>query len=71
MDVKSDINAIVSKLEVSVGADVAADDVLIILESMKMEAPVTAPIAGTVRSIAVSEGDAVKEDDVLLQLDPS
>ena len=71
MDVKSEINAIVSKIDVSPGAEVAADDVLMILESMKMEVPVTAPVAGRVRSIAVAEGSSVEEDDVLAVLDPS
>jgi biotin carboxyl carrier protein len=69
MDVKSDIYAIVSKIQVAVGAEVAADDVLMILESMKMEVPVPAPGAGRVRSIAVAEGASVEEDDVLLVLD--
>jgi acetyl-CoA carboxylase biotin carboxyl carrier protein len=69
MDVKSDIYAIVSKIQVAVGTEVAADDVLMILESMKMEVPVPAPAAGRVRSIAVAEGANVEEDDVLLVLD--
>ena len=71
MDVKSEIDAIVWKIEVAVGAVVAADDVLMILESMKMEVPVTAPAAGRVRSIAVAEGASVREDDVLVVLDPA
>jgi biotin carboxyl carrier protein len=71
MEVKSEIYAIVSKIEVAVGAEVAADDVLMILESMKMEVPVPAPAAGRVRSIAVAEGDSVQEDDLLVVLDPA
>jgi acetyl-CoA carboxylase biotin carboxyl carrier protein len=70
VDVKSEIDAIVWKIEVAVGADVAADDVLIILESMKMEVPVNAPAAGRVRSILIAEGETVHEDDVLVVLDP-
>jgi biotin carboxyl carrier protein len=70
VDVTSEIYAIVSKIEVAVGAEVAADDVLMILESMKMEVPVPAPAAGRVRSIAVAEGDSVQEDDLLVVLDP-
>ena len=69
MDVKSDIYAVVLKIEVAAGAEVAADDVLMILESMKMEVPVTAPVAGRVRSIAVVEGADVQEDDLLLVLE--
>jgi acetyl-CoA carboxylase biotin carboxyl carrier protein len=71
VEVKSEINAIVSKIEVSAGAEVAADDVLMILESMKMEVPVNAPAAGRVRSIAVEVGASVEEDEVLMVLDPS
>lgn len=70
MEVKSEIYAIVSKIEVAVGAEVAADDVLMILESMKMEVPVPAPVAGRVQSIVVAEGSSVQEDDVLVVLDP-
>lgn len=71
MDVKSDINAVVSKIEVSPGVEVAADDLLMVMESMKMEVPVNAPGAGRIRSIAVAEGASVQEDDVLLVLDLS
>ena len=69
VEVKSDIDAIVWKIEVAVGDEVAAEQVLIILESMKMEVPIMAPAAGRVRSIAVAEGSDVKEDDVLVVLD--
>ena len=71
MDVKSEIYAIVRSIEVAEGQEVAADDVLMILESMKMEVPVNAPAAGRVRSIAVAVGDGVEEDEVLMVLDPS
>jgi len=43
---------------------------LVILESMKMEMPVTAPEAGTVEQIVVDEGQAVEEGDVLVRLAP-
>jgi biotin carboxyl carrier protein len=69
MDVRSEIAGSVWKIEVAEGDAVAADDVLVILESMKMEVPVTAPAAGRVRLIAVAEGASVKEDDVLVVLD--
>ena len=70
MDVKSEIYAIVQKVQVSEGDAVAADDVLIILESMKMEVPVVAPAAGRVRKVSVAEGDNVEEDDLLVVLEP-
>ena len=70
MDVKAEMNAIVWKIELEAGAKVAADDVIMILESMKMEIPVTAPIAGRIRALAVAEGTSVTEDDVLAVIDP-
>lgn len=46
IDVESEVQGNVWKVEVSVGDQVAQGDVLIILESMKMEIPVEAPVAG-------------------------
>ncbi|MEZ4366358.1 MAG: biotin carboxylase N-terminal domain-containing protein [Kofleriaceae bacterium] len=46
-------------LATTVGATVAAGDVLVVLEAMKMEHPVRAPHAGVVASIAVAVGDQV------------
>jgi urea carboxylase len=45
---------------VEVGARVVAGDVLVILESMKMEIPVLAPITGVVREVRVQPGSAVR-----------
>jgi biotin carboxyl carrier protein len=50
------------------GVQVAEDDVLLILESMKIDIPVQAPRAGTVQEVRVSAGDTVQEDDLLLVL---
>ena len=62
--VKSEIAGSVWKIEVTVGDDVTEDDPLIILESMKMEIPLLAPRAGTVKEILVAEGEAIAEGDV-------
>ena len=66
--VRSELNAIVWKIEAAAGAAVKADDNLILLESMKMEIPVTAPRAGTVKSVLVAEGAQVAEGQPLLVL---
>ena len=58
------------KIEVKVGQKVAAGDVLVILESMKMEMPVEAPEAGTVKEIRCQPSQAVNEGDVLVVLTP-
>lgn len=48
------------QVQVEAGAQVQAGDVLVILESMKMEIPLTAPIAGTVREVRVQPGSPVR-----------
>jgi biotin carboxyl carrier protein len=53
------------KIEMSEGDLVAEDDVIMILECMKMEIPVMAPAAGVIKSIQVAESDNVSEDQVL------
>ena len=68
-EVESEIAGQVWKVETEVGAEVAADDVLVILESMKMEIPVEAPAAGRVAEIRVREGQSVEEGEVLVVLD--
>ena len=66
--VKSEIAGSVWKIEVAVGDNVAADDPLIVLESMKMEIPLLAPRAGVVKEILVAEGQPIAEGDVAVVL---
>jgi acetyl-CoA carboxylase biotin carboxyl carrier protein len=65
----SELNAMVWKIEVAAGACVHAGDTLIMLEAMKMEIPVTAPRAGTVAAILVTEKQMVAEGEALAVLD--
>jgi biotin carboxyl carrier protein len=67
--IKSEIPATVWKIEVSPGSRVAEGDTLVILESMKMEIPVTAPFDGVVASILVVEGATIAAEEDLLVLD--
>jgi len=66
--VRSDLNAVVWKIEAAAGATVQAGDTLMILEAMKMEIPVTAPRAGTVAAVLVEERQEVAEGQVLATL---
>lgn len=66
--VTSDITATVWQVRTEVGAVVAEGDELVILESMKMEIPVTAPRDGTVAEIRVAPEDRVAEGDVVVVL---
>ena len=70
MDVPAHITGTVWKVEVSVGQRVAAGDVLVILESMKMEMPIEAPEPGTVKEIRCQPSQPVNEGDVLVVLTP-
>jgi biotin carboxyl carrier protein len=68
-EVKAELVGNVWKIKSKVGDEVAEDDVLMILESMKMEIEVTAPRAGKVAEIRVKETDVVKEGQVLVVLE--
>ena len=68
-NVEAHITGTVFKIETSVGAAVRESDVLVILESMKMELPVEAPAPGRVAKILVEEGQSVEEGDVLVVLE--
>ena len=68
-NVEAHITGTVFKIETSVGASVREADVLVILESMKMELPVEAPADGRVAKILVEEGQSVQEGDVLVVLE--
>ncbi len=60
-EVKAELVGNLWKIVTEVGQVVEEDDTLMILESMKMEIPITSPISGTVREILVNEGDVVQE----------
>ena len=68
-EVAAEIAGNVWKIETRVGAQVEAEEVLLILESMKMEIPVEAPRAGRVAELRVAEGDSIEEGAVLVVLD--
>ncbi|HEY6378592.1 MAG TPA: biotin/lipoyl-binding carrier protein [Candidatus Dormibacteraeota bacterium] len=68
-EVRAELVGNLWKIVTQVGQLVDEDDTLMILESMKMEIPVTAPIAGTVREILVNEGDVVQEGQVVAILE--
>jgi acetyl-CoA carboxylase biotin carboxyl carrier protein len=68
MDVPAHITGTVWKIETKVGDQVKAGDVLLILESMKMEMPVEAPDDGKVVEIRCKETQPVSEGEVLIVL---
>ena len=64
-DVESEVTGNVWKVLLEVGSEVAEGDVIMILESMKMEIPVESPVAGTLTELKVSTEDQVEEDQIL------
>jgi 3-methylcrotonyl-CoA carboxylase alpha subunit len=57
-------------VKVRAGDRVAAGQVLLIMEGMKMELTLAAPVAGTVERVLCSEGDSVEADTVLVDIRP-
>ncbi len=68
-DILAHITGTVWKIEVQVGDEVEEDEDLVILESMKMEMPISAPFDGVVKEILIAEGDTVEEGQVLLRFE--
>lgn len=59
----------VFKCLVKPGDLVTLNQVVVVLDAMKMETPVVASMAGTVKTVLVKEGDSVDEGDCLLQIE--
>ncbi len=55
---------------VDTGKKVKAGDPVLVIEAMKMENEIQAPVSGTVTNIFVSKGDAVKPNEVLIEIQP-
>jgi acetyl-CoA carboxylase biotin carboxyl carrier protein len=67
--VKSNMAGTVWKILVQPGDKVAAGQDVLILESMKMEIPITAEVDGVVRAVKVKEGDFVNDGDLIVELE--
>ena len=65
IEVTSEVTGNVWKVQAKVGDVLAEEDVIMILESMKMEIPVEAPVAGKLVELSVAEEDSVNEDQVV------
>ena len=68
-EIKAHITGVVFQVTTKPRDTVAAGDPVIILVSMKMEIPVEAPRAGSVREIKVAEGQTVQEGDTVAILE--
>jgi biotin carboxyl carrier protein len=64
---RSPVAGVVLKVNVKPGQQIKANDLLMVLEAMKMETKITAPVAGEMRAIRVAQGDPVKVNQVLVE----
>ncbi|EHK2852799.1 acetyl/propionyl/methylcrotonyl-CoA carboxylase subunit alpha [Vibrio parahaemolyticus] len=62
------LNGVISAVMVTKGDEVAAGDPLLVLEAMKMEYTITAPVAATVDELFYQHGDQVQHGSILLHL---
>lgn len=57
------------KIEKNVGERVEEDEVVMVMEAMKMEIPIVAPVSGVLREIKISVGQAVKAGELLGEIE--
>ncbi|HVB25581.1 MAG TPA: acetyl-CoA carboxylase biotin carboxyl carrier protein subunit [Ktedonobacteraceae bacterium] len=71
LSVQAEITGMVWKIVVKEGDQVSEDDVLLVVESMKMEIPLLAPQDGIVREILTQEGGVLSDGDTAIILEVS
>ena len=68
IDIKAHITGTLWKITAQVGDELDEEDVVMILESMKMEMPIEAPVDGTLTEILVKENDSIQEGQVVARM---
>ncbi|MDZ4797020.1 MAG: biotin/lipoyl-containing protein [Bryobacteraceae bacterium] len=66
---RSPIAGIVVKVAAQPGQQIQTGDTLMVLEAMKMETAITAPVSGKIAKINVNQGDAVKGGQILVEFE--
>lgn len=66
---RSPVNGMVIKVNVVPGQTVQPEEVVVVLESMKMEMQIAAPRAGVVKNVLVAPGAAVKVNQLLVEFE--
>jgi biotin carboxyl carrier protein len=66
---RSPIAGIVVNVSAQVGQAIQANDVLIILEAMKMETTITSPVAGKISKVNAAVGDPVQGGQILIEFE--
>ena len=68
-DVTTSMPGTVIDVLVSEGQEVTAGDPVLVIEAMKMESEIPAPITGTVKTVNVTKGQAANPDDALIEIE--
>ena len=68
-DINAPLPGTVTKLVASAGAELAAGDVILVMEAMKMETEIKAEAACRIAEIAVTQGQVVSAGDVLARIE--
>jgi methylmalonyl-CoA carboxyltransferase small subunit len=66
---RSPVTGVVIKVNVEPGQAIKANDLIMVLEAMKMETNITAPCAGTVKNVRVEQGGSVKLNQVVVEFE--
>jgi methylmalonyl-CoA carboxyltransferase small subunit len=66
---RSPCAGVVVRVSAQVGQAIQVNDVLLVLEAMKMETAISSPVAGKVAKVRVGVGDAVQAGQVLIEFE--
>jgi methylmalonyl-CoA carboxyltransferase small subunit len=66
---RSPVAGVVMKVNIQAGQELQVNDPMLVLEAMKMETNVTAPISGKVKKVYVAQGDGVKTQQTLVEFE--
>ena len=70
IEVVTQMPGTIVSIAVAVGDHVAAGQEMAVIESMKMEVPIEAPLSGTVNAVVMAEMAVANEGDVVFRIDP-
>lgn len=66
---RSPITGVVVRVSAQVGQSIQANDVLMVLEAMKMETMITSPISGKIARVNAKAGDPVQGGQILVEFE--
>ena len=67
--VSSPIAGTVLEIKCKPGDNVAKDQILLVIEAMKMKTSIAAPTSGKVKAVPIAVGDSVRENQILVELE--